>query len=61
MNPTFDSMMKAMGFKRCTCKDCKFQSKSMAYPQVRCNLLGDFMAPQFKCQWFDRKAAQCRA
>ena len=47
MNATVDSMMKAMGFNRCTCKDCKLHSPSVAYPMVRCNLLGEYVAPTF--------------
>lgn len=34
------------------CKDCNYSSPSVAYPQVRCNLLGGFVAPQFKCGHF---------
>ena len=52
MNPTFDSMMKAMGFNRCTCKDCKLHSPSVAYPMVRCNLFGEYVAPTFVCEEF---------
>jgi hypothetical protein len=40
------------------CGNCKFSSPSVAYPMIRCNMLGGFMAPQFKCQWFDRKSAK---
>ncbi len=52
MNATVDSMMKAMGFKRCSCKDCKLHSPSVAYPMVRCNLLGEYVAPTFVCEEF---------
>ena len=47
MNATFDSMMKAMGFNRYTCKVCKLSSPSVAYQMVRCNLLGEYVAPTF--------------
>lgn len=47
MNSTFDSMMKAMGFNRCTCNGCKLSSPSVAYQMVRCNLLGEYVAPTF--------------
>ncbi len=52
MNSTFDSMMKAMGFNRYTCKVCAFHSPSAAYPMVRCNLLGEYVAPTFVCEEF---------
>ena len=52
MNATIDSMMKAMGFKRCTCNGCKLSSPSVAYPMVRCNLLGEYVAPTFVCEEF---------
>ena len=53
MNPTVDSMMSAIGFKRCACKDCGFHSPSVAYPMVRCNLLGEYVAPTFVCEEFN--------
>lgn len=40
------------------CKDCKYSSPSVAYPMIRCGLFGGFIGPQFRCQWFDRKAAK---
>lgn len=40
------------------CADCKFSSPSAAYPQVRCNVKGGFVAPQFKCMSFERRAGQ---
>lgn len=52
MNATVDSMMKAMGFNRCTCQDCGFHSQSMAFPMVLCNLLGEDVAPTFVCEEF---------
>lgn len=52
MNATVDSMMKAMGFNRCTCNGCKLSSPSVAYQMVRCNLLGEYVAPTFVCEEF---------
>ena len=52
MNATVDSMMKAIGFNRCSCKDCAFHSPSVAYPKLRCNLLGEYVAPTFVCEEF---------
>ena len=52
MNATVDSMMQAMGFNRCTCQDCGFHSPSVAYPMVRCNLFGEYVAPTFVCEEF---------
>lgn len=52
MNATVDSMMKAMGFNRCSCNDCAFHSPSVAYPMVRCNLLGEYVSPTFVCEEF---------
>lgn len=52
MNATFDSMMAAMGLKRVGCRDCSWSSPSVAYPQVRCNLSGGYVAPTFACEHF---------
>jgi len=35
-----------------SCVSCKYSSPSVAYPQVRCNIKGGFVAPQFKCGHF---------
>lgn len=35
-----------------SCKDCKYQSKSMAYPLLRCNQLGGLVAPTYRCANF---------
>lgn len=58
MNPAVDSMMAAMGLNRCTCKVCKFACPSVAYPQLRCTLVGDYVAPTFACGNFKGSKAQ---
>jgi len=58
MNATFDSMMAAMGLHRVGCSECKWSSTSVAYPQVRCNLAGGYVAPTFSCEHFKSEKAE---
>lgn len=61
MNPTFDSLMSAMGYKRMTCKDCKHAVTSIAYPKLQCLLRGIFVAPTFSCNKIEVVSESCES